>query len=289
MPEGRIIKALSGYYYVLDGQSIWQCRARGLFKKKGITPLVGDWVEYDQESNEEGYIQSVGERTTELVRPPIANVDQAVLVFSLAQPAMSHLLLDKFLVHTESAGVRSIICLSKADLAEDEIDEIEQLYQRIGYEVLVTSKYSDQGIAKLREMLQGHITVLAGQSGVGKSTLLNALFPGSNLQTGEVSERLRRGKHTTRHVELIPVEGGFVADTPGFSQLDFFEIEPVDLSYYYLEMKPYIPDCKFRGCTHLSEPKCAVREALELGMIAPSRYESYKQFIQEIKDKKRRY
>lgn len=290
MPEGRIIKALSGYYYVLDGPSVWQCRARGLFKKKGITPLVGDWVEYDQESNEEGYIQSIRERSTELIRPPIANVDQAVLVFSLVQPEMSHLLLDKFLVHTESAGLRSIICLSKADLAEQEgTDEIEQLYRRIGYDVLVTSKYSDRGIAKLRQMLQGHITVLAGQSGVGKSTLLNALFPGSNLQTGEVSERLRRGKHTTRHVELIAVEGGFVADTPGFSQLDFFDIEPEELSHYYVEMKTYIPDCKFRGCTHLSEPKCAVREALEEGTISPSRYESYKQFIQEIKDKKRRY
>ncbi|MEW9667570.1 ribosome small subunit-dependent GTPase A [Ammoniphilus sp. 3BR4] len=290
MPEGRIIKALSGYYYVLDGPSVWQCRARGLFKKKGITPLVGDWVEYDQESNEEGYIQSIRERSTELIRPPIANVDQAVLVFSLVQPEMSHLLLDKFLVHTESAGLRSIICLSKADLAEQEgTDEIEQLYRRIGYDVLVTSKYSDRGIAKLRQMLQGHITVLAGQSGVGKSTLLNALFPGSNLQTGEVSERLRRGKHTTRHVELIAVEGGFVADTPGFSQLDFFDIEPEELSHYYVEMKTYIPDCKFRGCTHLSEPKCAVREALEEGAISPSRYESYKQFIQEIKDKKRRY
>lgn len=289
MPEGRIIKALSGFYYVLDGDSIWQCRARGLFKKKGITPLVGDWVTYDQESNQEGYVQAIHDRTTELVRPPIANVDQAILVFSLAQPAMSHLLLDKFLVHTESAGLRSIICLSKADLMEDGIDQVEQLYREIGYDVLVTSKESPQGIEELRGMLEGHITVLAGQSGVGKSTLLNALLPGVNLQTGEVSERLRRGKHTTRHVELITVEGGFVADTPGFSQLDFFEISIEELSYYFIEMKPYIPECKFRGCTHISEPKCAVRLALEEGKIPPSRYESYKQFIEEIKDKKRRY
>ncbi len=289
MPEGRIIKALSGFYYVLDGDSIWQCRARGLFKKKGISPLVGDWVTYDQESNQEGYVQTIQDRSTELVRPPIANVDQAILVFSLAQPAMSHLLLDKFLVHTESAGIRSIICLSKADLLDDGIDQVEKLYREIGYDVLVTSKESEQGVQELREMLQGHITVLAGQSGVGKSTLLNALLPGVSLQTGEVSERLRRGKHTTRHVELIPVEGGFVADTPGFSQLDFFEITPEELSHYFIEMRPYIPECKFRGCTHLSEPQCAVKEALEEGKIPSSRYESYKQFIEEIKDKKRRY
>ncbi|WP_134700317.1 ribosome small subunit-dependent GTPase A [Ammoniphilus sp. YIM 78166] len=289
MPEGRIIKALSGFYYVLDGDTIWQCRARGLFKKKGITPLVGDWVTYDQENNQEGYVQTIDDRSTELVRPPIANVDQAILVFSLAQPAMSHLLLDKFLVHTESAGIQSIICLSKADLLDDGIDQVEQLYRGIGYEVLVTSKESPQGIKELREMLKGRISVLAGQSGVGKSTLLNALLPGVNLQTGEVSERLRRGKHTTRHVELIPVDGGFVADTPGFSQLDFFEITPEELSHYFIEMRPFIPECKFRGCTHLSEPQCAVRSALEEGKIPASRYESYKQFIEEIKDKKRRY
>lgn len=290
MPEGRIIKALSGYYYVLDGETIWQCRARGLFKKQGISPLVGDWVSYSQEQNQEGYVLTIEDRTSELVRPPIANVDQAVLIFSLVEPDFSHHLLDKFLVHTESAGLNAIICLSKADLSNKGLDSIRELYQSIGYQVLATSKGTDLGKEELTDILRGHISVFAGQSGVGKSTLLNALLPGINLQTGLISERLRRGKHTTRHVELIPIDGGFVADTPGFSQLDFLEMEPEDLSLYYKEMKEYVPDCKFRGCLHVSEPKCAVRAALEEGKIQTSRYESYTKFLQEIKEeKKRRY
>lgn len=288
MPEGRIIKALSGYYYVLDGAEVWQCRARGIFKKKGISPLVGDWVTYDREQNQEGYIQTVGERKTQLVRPPISNVEQAVLVFSLAEPAFSHLLLDKFLVHTESAGLESIICLSKADLFPEGAHSIKELYEGIGYQVLVTSKESGHGLKELQELLRHRITVFSGQSGVGKSTLLNAVYPGVNLQTGEISERLRRGKHTTRHVELIPVEGGFVADTPGFSQLDFFNIEPEELGYYFIEFKARIPDCKFRGCLHQSEPKCAVRTALDEGKIDQRRYENYVQFLEEIKEEKRR-
>ena len=290
MPEGRIVKALSGFYYVLDGNKIWQCRARGIFKMKGISPLVGDWVTYDQEQNQEGYIQTIGNRKTQLVRPPIANVDQAVLVFSLAEPAFSPLLLDKFLVHTESAGLRSIICLSKADLYPAGYRAIKDLYEGMGYEVLVTSKDSQQGMEELKNLLQDQISVFSGQSGVGKSTILNAIFPGANLITGQISERLRRGKHTTRHVELIPVEGGFVADTPGFSQLDFFNIEPEELGYYFIEFKAFIPDCKFRGCLHITEPNCAVREALGEGKIDKKRYKNYVIFLEEIKDvKSRRY
>jgi ribosome biogenesis GTPase / thiamine phosphate phosphatase len=289
MPEGRIIKALSGYYYVLDENEIWQCRARGIFKKKGITPLVGDWVSYDQERNQEGYVTQIHDRSTQLVRPPIANVDQAVLVFSLVEPAVSPILLDKFLVHTEVSGVKSIICLTKADLAAvDDGMQIAELYRRIGYPVIITSKVTKEGIPGLKTLLSGSISVVAGQSGVGKSTLLNQVLD-ANLLTGYVSERLGRGRHTTRHVELLPFGDGFVADTPGFSQLDFFDIEPEELSHYYVEMRKFLPNCKFRGCLHLGEPRCAVREALENGEIAPSRYQSYTQFVEEIKDKKRRY
>jgi ribosome biogenesis GTPase / thiamine phosphate phosphatase len=289
MPEGRIVKALSGFYYVLDGDIEWQCRARGVFKKKGINPLVGDMVYYEQEPNGEGYIMSVHDRETELVRPPIANVDQAVLVFSVSQPSLNPLLLDKFLVHTEWAGVHTIICLSKADLMKEDFSPIKQLYEKLGYVVIVTQKDDPQGQRELLNHLSDHITVFSGQSGVGKSTLLNTLLPGANLLTGIVSERLKRGKHTTRHVELIPVEGGFVADTPGFSQLDFFDIEPEELGRYFVEIREFMSNCKFRGCLHLTEPRCAVRVALEEGKISPSRYSSYEQFLSEIKEKKRRY
>ncbi|HJV44150.1 MAG TPA: ribosome small subunit-dependent GTPase A [Bacillota bacterium] len=289
MPEGRIIKALSGFYYVLDGEDIWQCRARGIFKKRGITPLVGDIVDYEPEPNAEGYVMNIHERCSELVRPPIANVDQAVLVFSVSQPALSPLLLDKFLVHTEWAGVSAIICFSKTDLVIEEYESIEQIYRDLGYTVIKTSKQSQCGVEELQTHLAGHITVFAGQSGVGKSTLLNSLLPGSNLLTGVISDRLKRGKHTTRHVELIAVERGFVADTPGFSQLDFFDIDLEELCRYFVEIKEYSASCKFRGCLHLTEPNCAVRMALEEGKIHPSRYSSYKQFLAEIKEKKRRY
>ncbi|RKD24148.1 ribosome small subunit-dependent GTPase A [Ammoniphilus oxalaticus] len=290
MPEGRIIKALSGYYYVLDEEKTWQCRARGVFKKRGISPLVGDWVTYDQGENQEGFIQTVADRKTELVRPPIANVEQAFLVFSLAEPVFNPLLLDRFLVHTEGAGLRSIICLSKVDLLRDGYQAIKETYEQIGYPVLATSKKTGEGIQELKALLRNHISVFSGQSGVGKSSLLNEILPGVNLQIGQVSERLRRGKHTTRHVELIPVEGGFVADTPGFSQLDFFDVDPEQLGYHFIDFKPYIADCKFRGCLHISEPGCAVRAALADGQINQQRYDNYAVFLEEIKeDKRRRY
>ncbi|CAM3255981.1 ribosome small subunit-dependent GTPase A [Brevibacillus invocatus] len=292
MPEGRIVKALSGFYYVADGDRVYSCRARGLFKKKGakITPLVGDWVRYDVINDEEGYVMEVGERTSELVRPPISNVDQAVLVFSMYKPMFSSLLLDKFLVHTERAGIDSVIVLSKADQAEEEeIAEIVKKYEAIGYTVIPTSKVDQRGIAEVKELLRDRISVFAGQSGVGKSSLINLLFPGISLQTGEVSEKLGRGKHTTRHVELIPLEGGgYVADTPGFSSLEFMDMSEQDLADSFRDFASLSPDCKFRGCFHISEPSCAVQAALEAGEASMERYEHYKQFRDELKEYQRR-
>lgn len=292
MPEGRIVKALSGFYYVADGDRVYSCRARGLFKKKGakITPLVGDWVRYDVINDEEGYVMEVGERTSELVRPPISNVDQAVLVFSMYKPMFSSLLLDKFLVHTERAGIDSVIVLSKADQAEEEdIAEIVKKYEAIGYTVIPTSKVDQRGIAEVKELLRDRISVFAGQSGVGKSSLINLLFPGISLQTGEVSEKLGRGKHTTRHVELIPLEGGgYVADTPGFSSLEFMDMSEQDLADSFRDFASLSPDCKFRGCLHISEPSCAVQAALEAGEASMERYEHYKQFRDELKEYQRR-
>lgn len=292
MPEGRIVKAVSGFYYVADGENVYFCRARGLFKKKGakITPLVGDWVVYDPTNGAEGYVMEVRERTSELVRPPISNVDQAVLVFSMYKPMFSSLLLDKFLVHTERAGIDSVIVLSKADQAdEEEVAQIVKQYEAIGYTVIPTSTVQDRGISEVRELLRDRISVFAGQSGVGKSSLINRLFPGVSLQTGDVSEKLGRGKHTTRHVELIPLEGGgYVADTPGFSSLEFGDMTELDLAESFRDFAALSDGCKFRGCLHMSEPSCAVRDALEAGELSAERYEHYKQFHDELKEFLRR-
>ncbi|TVY08749.1 ribosome small subunit-dependent GTPase A [Paenibacillus cremeus] len=305
MPTGLIVKALSGYYYVLseDGQSTdsIQCRARGIFKKRGISPLVGDRVVYELTENGEGTVDEILPRTVELIRPPIANVDLAVLVFSIDEPALNLPLLDKFLVHTESAGLETHICLTKHDLTKDvdgaesgestvSLDEAIRLYESIGYSLTVTSAKEGIGVTSVLDRLAGRISVFAGQSGVGKSSLLNAMVPGLQLETNQISMKLGRGKHTTRHVELIRLQnGGVVADTPGFSQLDFLQVDAEGLSACFREFAPYAEQCRFRGCLHLHEPDCKVREAQEEGQIAASRFASYLQFLGEIRDKKRRY
>ncbi|MDF2838024.1 MAG: ribosome small subunit-dependent GTPase [Paenibacillus sp.] len=300
--EGRIVKALSGYYYVQDDMAssdeTVQCRARGVFKKRGLTPLVGDRVAYVLTENGEGTVTELRERSSELIRPPVANIDLAILVFSVTEPALNLQLLDKFLVHIEHAGIEAVLCLSKRDLeAEGEMTEeaaeaassVQRIYPKLGYEVFGTSSRKNSGTRELRERLQGHLAVFAGQSGVGKSSLLNAIVPGLTLSTNEISNRLGRGKHTTRHVELVDIGGAYVADTPGFSQLDFGELGIEDLGYCFVEMRELSPSCKFRGCTHVHEPGCAVLAALEAGDIIRSRYDHYLLFLEEMKDIKRRY
>ncbi|MFE5319668.1 ribosome small subunit-dependent GTPase A [Paenibacillus sp. NPDC056579] len=310
MPAGLIVKALSGYYYVLSDDnevmSSIQCRARGIFKKRGVSPLVGDRVLYELTENGEGTVDEIMPRTSELVRPPVANVELVVLVFAVQEPALNLQLLDKFLVHTESAGLNTIICLTKQDLISEEdgeapkskgemlpagMEHIMQLYESIGYQVIATSAKCGIGVDAVLEQLAGRISVFAGQSGVGKSSLLNAMVPGLQLETNQISMKLGRGKHTTRHVELIRLtNGGLVADTPGFSQLDFLQIEAAEeLSSCFKEFQPYAADCKFRGCLHQHEPDCKVIEAKEQGAIAASRYDNYLQFLGEIKERKRRY
>ncbi|WP_079910328.1 ribosome small subunit-dependent GTPase A [Paenibacillus sp. 32352] len=311
MPAGLIVKALSGYYYVLSEEdelmTSIQCRARGIFKKRGVSPLVGDRVIYELTENGEGTVTEILPRTSELVRPPVANVELVVLVFAVTEPALNLQLLDKFLVHTESAGLETIICLTKHDLVADDKDpetasqalgegaqgitEIVRLYESIGYLTVVTSAKRGIGIEPVLEQLAGRISVFAGQSGVGKSSLLNAMVPGLQLETNQISMKLGRGKHTTRHVELIRLtNGGLVADTPGFSQLDFLQIEEAEqLSSCFREFREYAAGCKFRGCLHLHEPDCKVLEAKEKGDISESRYEHYLQFLTDIKERKRRY
>ncbi len=300
MPAGLIVKALSGYYYVMpdeDHNARIQCRARGLFRKKEISPLVGDRVQYELSSPEEGTVTEVMPRSSELIRPPIANVDQAVLVFAITEPSLNLQLLDKFLVHIEHTGIDAVLCFSKSDLLTDgtsidiagcSVEELVKIYEAIGYTVLLTSTKQLKGIDPLHDQLKDRISVFAGQSGVGKSSLLNKLLPGIQLDTAEISTKLGRGKHTTRHVELIPLpSGGWVADTPGFSQLDFLDIELEDLSHAFREFRAYGQHCKFRGCSHQHEPKCKVREALEQGHIAQSRYKNYIFFLEELKEKRR--
>lgn len=304
MPEGLIVKALSGYYYVKPATAqagapdgYVQCRGRGIFKKRGESPLVGDRVIYFPTENGEGTVDEILPRETELIRPPVANAKLAVLLFSLREPDLNLQLLDKFLVHIEHAGLRALICLTKEDLLEEDgaedtpeiISEVKALYESIGYDVIVTSSVTGMGTEEVKSRLAGEISVFSGQSGVGKSSLLNAML-GLSLETSEISLRLGRGRHTTRHVELIELEnGGYVADTPGFSQLDFLELGVEELSSCFREFTDYAEGCKFRGCSHLHEPGCKVREAADQGEIAASRYEHYVQFHEEMKEKKRRY
>ncbi|HET7616521.1 MAG TPA: ribosome small subunit-dependent GTPase A [Bacillales bacterium] len=288
MADGKIIQSLSGYYDVDSNGEIHRCRGRGNFRKKKVTPLVGDFVEF-----QDGYILDVKPRRNEMLRPPLANLDQGILVFSAVEPDFQPLLLDRFLVRLEMDDIPPIICFSKMDLADEdkrsEIGKYADDYQKVGYDVLFTSTAGGENYDTVRSLLEGKTSVFAGQSGVGKSSLLNALDPQLALKTGVISEALGRGKHTTRRIKLLPIGSGFVADTPGFSSLDFRGIEADELSACFPEMRERAADCKFRGCSHLTEPKCAVKDALSAGEIADYRYEHYKQFYTEIQAQKRRY
>lgn len=293
MPEGKIVKALSGFYYVLNENGLVQCRARGIFRKNNVSPLVGDEVVYQAENDKEGYVLEIKDRKNELVRPPIANVDQAILVFSAVEPDFSTVLLDRFLVLVEFNHIHPLICITKIDLITNEqhnaIELHAQAYRAAGYEVILTSSEKETGMQLLSPHLENKISVFAGQSGVGKSSLLNTLKPDLELKTNDISTHLGRGKHTTRHVELIKVGNGLVADTPGFSSLEFTNIEAEDLTFCFPELHKASENCKYRGCLHLKEPKCGVKLAVESGEIPHYRYDHYLDFLQEIKERKPRY
>ncbi|WP_188454436.1 ribosome small subunit-dependent GTPase A [Virgibacillus oceani] len=293
MAEGRIIKALSGFYYVQTKDKIYQCRGRGVFRNKNITPLVGDYVTFDESNPDEGYIQEINSRTNELVRPPIANIDQAIIVSSVVTPEFSTLLLDRFLVLIESKDIKPVIFITKMDVITDEqvkqIEGYEKIYREIGYPVELLSSKRASELTGLEHYFTDKISVFAGQSGVGKSSLLNALKPSLLLKTGDVSKSLGRGKHTTRHVELVKINGGLVADTPGFSSLEFNEIVMEELTDCFPEMRERKESCKFRGCMHHKEPKCAIKQAVDQGEIAHFRYEHYLTFLEEIQNRKPRY
>lgn len=283
MKSGQIIKALAGFYYVESDHQVYQCRARGKFRKNDQKPLVGDYCDFSIENGNEGYILKLHPRSNELVRPPICNIDQALLVFSAKEPDMNMLLLDRFLVIIEHFHIRPIICISKMDLvSEEEIRAIMKPYHDANYCIYYVSSKENKGIDELKTVFQNRTTVVTGQSGVGKSSLLNALDIHLNIDTNEISKALGRGKHTTRHVELMKIYGGYVADTPGFSSLEL-ELEPIDVAHSYHDFDELSAHCKFRGCLHDSEPHCAVKEAVAQGQISKERYEHYLSFLKETK------
>ncbi|MGO3610441.1 MAG: ribosome small subunit-dependent GTPase A [Enterococcus sp.] len=279
--EGQIRKALSGFYYVASEGKTYQTRARGNFRKRKLTPLVGDEVVFSSEENSEGYILELLPRKNELVRPPVANVDQGVIVTSLVEPNFSYNLLDRFL---ENKYIHPIIYLSKTDLVSDHslVDDIRSVYEPLGYPVID----GDQDKEKLTDLFKGNLTVFMGQSGAGKSTLLNDVSPDLNLETGEISDSLGRGRHTTRHVELLYLFDGLVADTPGFSSIDFLEISAEELPKEFPEFRSAAPRCRFRECRHVKEPGCEVKRLLEEGQIAQTRYDNYLQFLQVIEKRR---
>lgn len=285
--KGKIIKALSGFYYVASEDEIFQTRARGNFRNRKITPLVGDEVIFESSNQTDGYLLEILPRKNELVRPPVANVDQGVVVTSLVEPNFSYNLLDRFLVTLEYEGIEPIIFLTKADLVKDlaAMKAIEETYQAIGYHV-ITSKAEGEDLLELQRYFPERITVFMGQSGAGKSTLLNRIVPELALETGVISESLGRGKHTTRHVELLPICDGLVADTPGFSSIDFLEIEAVELPKLFPDFLAVAANCRFRECRHLNEPDCAVKQGVAANEISETRYKNYVQFLEEIENRR---
>lgn len=297
--QGKIIKGVGGFYYIhLPDNRIFECKAKGAFRKDNIKPTVGDNVEIDIISEDDltGNIVSILSRTNSLIRPSVANVDQAVIIFALSNPEPNYNLLDRFLIMMDAQDVKTIICLNKSDLvSEEQANSIKDIYERCGYDVIITStysredsRYSSDGISVLKELLKGKTTVFAGPSGVGKSSMLNIFNPNVMAQTGEISEKIKRGKHTTRHSELICVgKDTFIMDTPGFSSLYVEDMEPEELKNYYNEFNEYSEGCRFNGCVHINEPDCKVKEALCNNHISTLRYDNYKQLYEELKNKRR--
>lgn len=275
--EGLIIKNISDLYIIKANNQIYKCKAKGLFRKIKITPTVGDKVIFD---SEKGVITDILDRKNILVRPPISNVDQALIVMSATSPEFSTNLVDKLINIIEYNNIKPILCLSKLDLLDDKtnINEYINYYKNIGYEVVINTE-SD----KIKEILKNKITVITGQSGVGKSTLLNMLDSSLSLKTNEISIALGRGKHTTRHVELLSLFDGYVADTPGFSSLTFISMKKEDIRDNMVEFNIYKNKCRYKDCMHLKEDECEIKRQVEKGVILESRYENYKKFISEIK------
>ncbi len=290
---GKIIKGIAGFYYVhVANQGIYECKAKGIFRKDGIKPLVGDNVTISILSEDEklGNIDEILPRKNALIRPAVANIDQALVIFAVAKPEPNYNLLDRFLISMEKQSIPCIICFNKQDEGDDEaVNKLLEIYQNSGNTVHFTSAKEGVGVEELKQMLSGKTTTVAGPSGVGKSSLVNILVPDAFMETGSISEKIERGKHTTRHSEILTLDhGAYIMDTPGFSSLLIEDIEAKDLQLYYPEFEEYLDTCRFQGCAHIHEPDCSVKDAVSDGLINRIRYENYCLFYQELKEKEKR-
>ena len=282
--DGIITKGIGGFYYVKAADNnVYECKARGVFRNEKITPVIGDKVSIDVK-NTKGSITKIFPRSTQLIRPSVANIDLLLIVAAAASPDPNLFLLDKMLINAHMNGIEPVICINKTDIESG--DELERIYKNAGYTVVKVCAAKEYGISDVEDIIRGKITAFAGLSGVGKSSILSIILE-NDLETGNVSEKIRRGKHTTRHVELFPLGGGgYVLDTPGFSSLEVCGIKPDELQDYFPEMEAGKNNCRFRGCAHINEPDCAVKAMLSDGRMSESRYESYKELYEQLKQVK---
>jgi len=291
MIEGILVKGYGGFYYVKVGADHWECSLRGKFRRQKQDFLAGDRIRFQPVGDHLGVIEGVSPRRNQLLRPLVANLDQVVVVMAMANPQPDLLLLDRILLMVQREGIGPVICLNKADQAEEaEIQRVAAVYRAAGYRVVPASTLTGEGIGEIRELLRDRISVFAGPSGVGKSSLLNAVQPGLCLKTGRVSEKIGRGRHTTRHVELMETDlGGLIADTPGFSQLDLPQMGRGELQEHYPEIWQLAAGCRFSTCLHNSEPDCAVKKAVAEGRIDSGRYQRYLLLLEQVAANERRY
>lgn len=290
--QGKIIKGIAGFYYVQTKDGLYECKAKGSFRNRKLKPLVGDRVKITilDETAKKGNLEEILERKNSLIRPAVANIDQAMVIFAAAEPAPNLNLLDRFLVMMEQNEIPVILVFNKKDAAEEEVlDKLRETYENCGYRVLTVSALKQEGIHQIKEILRGKTTTVAGPSGVGKSSIINLLQDQVFMETGSISQKIQRGKHTTRHAELIPIEEDtYIFDTPGFSSLNMMDMEKEELKDFFPEFQALEGNCRFLGCVHRNEPSCKVKEALEEGKISQSRYENYGLMYEELKEKEKR-